>query len=75
MRAAGCDHVAEKRFSMWALIWLPSPSMNRPPEYACRSQPTLARCIGLRGNATVMPVPSSSRSVCSAASSNGKNGS
>ena len=34
-----------------------------------------AMIIGLRANATAMPVPSSSRSVCSAPSSTGKNGS
>ena len=34
-----------------------------------------AMIIGLRANATAIPVPSSMRSVCSAASSSGKNGS
>ena len=33
--------------------------MNRPFEYACRSQPTLATVIGVRANATAMLVPSS----------------
>ena len=33
--------------------------MNRPSEYSCRSQPTLATVIGLRANATAMLVPSS----------------
>jgi hypothetical protein len=75
MRGAGCDHGMLNRFSMWALIWLPSPSMNRPPEYSCRSLAIWARFIGLRANATAMPVPSCSDSVCSAASSSGKNGS
>ena len=37
MRAAGCDHGIENRFSMCALIWLPRPSVNRPFENACRS--------------------------------------
>ena len=35
----------------------------------------LASVIGLRAKATAIAVPSSSRSVCSAASSSGKNGS
>ena len=35
----------------------------------------LASVIGLRANATAMPVPSSSDSVCSAATSSGKKGS
>ena len=65
----------EKRFSMWGLIWLPSPSTKRPFEKDCRSQPMLASVIGLRANATAIDVPSSSRSVCSAASRRGRNGS
>ena len=75
MRAAGCDHGIEKRLVMWGLIWLPRPRMKRPPEYAWRSQPMLASVIGLRAKATAMRVPSSTVSVCSAASSSGKNGS
>src|SRR3954471_24071429 len=35
----------------------------------------LANVIGLRANATAMPVPSSSCSVCSAARASGRNGS
>src|SRR5688572_21641966 len=35
----------------------------------------LAMCMGLRGKATEIPVPSSTRSVCSAASKSGKKGS
>src|SRR3954453_3384991 len=35
----------------------------------------LASVIGLRAKATAMPVPSSSRSVCSAAKASGRNGS
>ena len=46
MRAAGLVQVALNRFSMWALIWDPSPSMKRPFEYDCRSPATAARCIG-----------------------------
>ena len=37
IRAAGCDHGIENRFSMCGLIWLPSPRRNRPFEYAWRS--------------------------------------
>ena len=49
--------------------------MNRPFEKACRSFAVMAGVIGLRANATAMPVPSSTRSVASAASSSGRNGS
>src|SRR5262245_6051896 len=49
--------------------------MKRPLEAACRSHPICASTIGLRGNATAIAVPSLMRSVCSAASSKGKNGS
>ena len=75
MRAAGCDHGIENRFSMCALIWLPRPRRKRPWEYAWRSWPRFASVIGLRANATAMPVPSSSVSVCSAATRSGRNGS
>ena len=75
MRAAGFDHGIEKRFSMWGLIWLPRPRMNRPSVAACRSHAMLARFIGLRAKATAMPVPSSTRFVCCEARSKGKNGS
>ena len=75
MRAAGCDHGMLKRFSMWGLICEPRPSRNRPFENAWRSLAMLASVIGLRANATTMPVPSSMRSVRSAAMRSGKNGS
>ena len=75
IRGAGCDHGMENRFSMWGLIWEPSPSMNRPSDRVWRSLATMARFIGLRAKATAMPVPSSIRSVCSAASTSGRNGS
>ncbi len=65
----------ENRFSMWGLICEPSPSMNRPLDSSCRSLATMARFMGLRAKATAMPVPSFSRSVCSAASTSGRNGS
>jgi hypothetical protein len=75
MRAVGCDHGIEKRLVMWGLIWLPRPRMKRPFEAACRSQAVWASVIGLRANATAMPVASSTRSVSWAARSSGKNGS
>ncbi len=49
--------------------------MKRPSEAACRSQAIWARVIGLRANATAMPVPSSTCSVCCDAERSGKNGS
>ena len=60
---------------MWGLICEPSPRIARPADSACRSQPMWARVIGLRANATAIAVASSIRSVCSAASVSGKNGS
>ena len=75
MRGTGRLHGMLKRFSMCGLICEPRPRMNRPFEYACRSQPTLATVIGLRANATAMLVPSSIVVVCSAASTSGRNGS
>ena len=54
MRAAGCDHGIENRFSMCGLIWLPRPRMKRPFEYGWRSLPMLASVIGLRANATAI---------------------
>ncbi len=75
IRAAGFDQGIEKRFSMCGLIWLPRPRMNRPCDAAWRSQAMLARVIGVRANATAMPVPSSTRSVACEARRSGKNGS
>ena len=75
MRAAGADHGIEKRRSMCGLIWLPSPRWNRPPDSACRSHACAASVIGLRAKAMATAVVSSSRSVASAASTSGRNGS
>ena len=50
IRVAGFDQGMSKRFSMCGLICVPSPSMNRPFEIACKSQPMFARIIGLRAN-------------------------
>ena len=75
MRAAGCDHGIENRRSMCGLICEPSPRKKRPFECRCRSFAVYAVSIGVRANATAMPVPSSMRFVCSAAITSGRNGS
>src|SRR3989440_325250 len=59
------------RRSLWPLTWLPSPSTNRPFEFACRSQAWLAITVGLRGKATAIDGVSSIRSVASAANASG----
>jgi hypothetical protein len=59
------------RRSLWPLTWLPSPSTNRPFEFACRSQAWLAMTVGLRGKATAIDGVSSIRSVASAAKASG----
>ncbi len=75
IRRTGWLHGIPKRFSMCGWIWVPKPRMNRPREYACRSQPRLASVMGLRAKATAMLVPSSILVVCSAANVNGRKGS
>ena len=60
IRGAGWLHGIEKRFVMCGLICEPSPRMNRPFDSDWRSHARLASVIGLRENATAMPVPSSS---------------
>lgn len=59
----------------WALIWLPSPSMKRPREAACRSFAVYAVVMGLRANATAIDVPSEIRDVAPATTASGRNGS
>jgi hypothetical protein len=49
--------------------------MNRPRDAVWRSFAVVASVIGLRAKATAMPVPTWIRSVCSAASIRGRNGS
>ncbi len=49
---------------MWDLIWLPRPKMNRP--FVKVEVIGRASFIGLRANATAMPVPNSRRSVAAA---------
>src|SRR5437016_172960 len=75
IRFAGSDHGIENRFWMCGLIWLPRPRMKRPLVYSWRSLPITAVDIGFRANATAIPVASSMRSVSSAASVIGRNGS
>ena len=75
IRAAGADHGMLKRFVMCGRICEPMPSTKRPFETAFRSWPMFASTIGVRANATAMPVINSARSVFIAATSNGKNGS
>ena len=50
-----------KRRSLWPFTWLPSPSTNRPREFACRSHACDASTVGLRGNATATDGVSSTR--------------
>ena len=67
IRGAGGDHVPPKRRSLWPFTWLPSPRQNRPPERCCRSHASMARTMGLRGNAIVTDVCKPMRSVAVAA--------
>src|ERR1700723_2825332 len=60
-----------KRRSLWPFTWLPSPSTQRPPEFACRSHAWLARTVGLRGNAIATDGVNSIRRVASAAKASG----
>jgi hypothetical protein len=46
-----------------ALTWLPSPVTNRSPDSSLRSHACSAVTVGERGNASVMLVPTSMRSV------------
>ena len=75
IRGAGWDQGIEKRLVMCALIWEPSPRMKRPFERSWRSLASMARFMGLRANATAIPVPSSIRSVAVAATASGRKGS
>ncbi len=73
--AAGRDHSIEKRLVMCGLIWVPSPRMNRPLLWNCRSFPRLASSIGFRAKATAIEVPNSILWVCSEAIMWGRKGS
>ena len=72
--AAPC-HGIENRRVMCGLICEPRPRRNRPFDITLISWAATAMFIGFRAKATAMPVPSSSVSVRSAASTSGKNGS
>ena len=75
IRAAGCDHGMLNRLVMCGLICEPRPSSKRPPETSCTSLAAIATVIGLRAKATMMPVPSSIRSVSPAATASASNAS
>ena len=70
MRGAGWLHSMLNRLVICGFIWLPSPKINLPWEYDCKSQPIFAKVMGLRAKATAIDVPISSLDVCSAANSN-----
>ena len=75
MRGAGADHGTEKRRSLWARTWLPSPSVKRAPVEAARSQPMLAATMGERAKAMATLVCSSIRRVAAPATASDRNGS
>src|SRR2546423_6820060 len=52
---------------MWARTWVPRPSRNRPLETSASSQADSAVTIGLRGNATAIPVLTSMSAARAAA--------
>ena len=60
---------------MCALTCEPSPSVNRPPVSACRSQALCATVIGDRANATAIEVPNSSPGAPPTARASSRNGS
>ena len=60
---------------MCGLIWEPNPSRSRPFESSCTSFAMVAVIMGLRANATTMPVPSSSVEVAVAAPATIRSGS
>ena len=67
MRGPGGSNSTPYRRSMWARTWVPRPSRNFPFVMSCSSQALVAVTVGLRGNATAMPVESCSRGAASAA--------
>ena len=75
IRGAGADQFIPKRRTMWPRTWLPSPSVKRPPDIACKIP---SRCRrhpwGLRANARAMEVRRSTFWVCSAAMARGRKG-
>ena len=75
MRGAGGVQATEKRRSLCARTWMPSPTTNRPPVEPAMSQPTSATAIGVRAKAIATPVWSSIRSVAAPATASARNGS
>ena len=75
--AAGrSGQVWENRLVMCGLIWDPRPSRNgRSPSACWMLCADWATVIGLRAKATVIAVPSWIRSVATAATAQGRNGS
>jgi hypothetical protein len=74
MRAAGRDHGIENAPLDVRLDLAAEPRMKRPSE-PLEVVGRHRQVIGVRANATAIDVPSSMRSVCSAAISHGRNGS
>ncbi len=68
----GDSNFTEKRRSLWAFTWVPSPSAKRPPEAFWRSHAVWAVIIGLRENTVAMLVPSLIREVDVAATARGR---
>jgi hypothetical protein len=68
----GDSNFTEKRRSLWAFTWVPSPRVKRPPEAFWRSQAVWAVIIGLRENTVAMLVPSLIREVDVAATASGR---
>jgi len=74
-RGTGALHGIAKRRSTCAFTCVPSPRMKRPRESRCMPQAVCASCVGERANAMATAVPSSTRSVATAARVNAMNGS
>ena len=68
----GDSNFTEKRRSLCALTWVPSPSVKRPPEAFWRSHAIMAVTMGLRENTVAILVPSLIRDVAEAATARGR---
>src|SRR4029453_5161102 len=71
----GDSNFTEKRRSLCALTWVPSPRVKRPPEAFCRSHAIMAVTMGLRENTVAILVPRRMREVAVAATAGGRRGS
>jgi len=71
----GDSNFTEKRRSLCALTWLPSPRMKRPFEAFWRSHAIMAVIMGLRENTVAMLVPSLMRELTVDATAKGRKGS